>query len=140
MRSQKIREVLDKRDARKKEERRMKEEGFDQIEFPVLVEDEEGSFHLFYDRQEVLRDPDLVWDFGESPQNARLIDSQGRIFTWHYNDLLKTYHPGSQEGVLTIDAVREMLNKYLGDILDKPEFGGEKSVRELFLKIDGYVQ
>lgn len=145
----KIRKALDKRAERRKEGRRKREEerkrereAFDQIEFPILAIDDKGLHHLFHNSQETVNEPDLyldVWEYGEMSRSARLVDSRGRIFTWRYSDILQTYHPGSQEGVLTVDAMREMLEKYFGDLPGKPAFGGEKSVKELFRELNGYV-
>ncbi len=120
-------------------ERQFVEDQYEQVEFPILIEDSKGVYHLFHTSQEIIRDPDLVWQFGKFQLNMKLIDSQGCIFAWIYSDQLETYYPGSQEGVMKIEEVRNMLEAYLDDIPGRPFFGEEKSVKEIFLKLDGYV-
>lgn len=111
--------------------------GFDKIKFPIIIQD--GlDLSIIDDRGHFFADPDIY--FFEFDNNMRLIDANGRQFTWGYSTDQKSNYPDRFIKQLTVDEIREVANHYFKDVKKKPNIGGEKSTRELIDKIRDYCK
>jgi hypothetical protein len=109
--------------------------GFDKIEFPIIIQD--GlDLSIVGDRGHFFGDPDIY--FFEFDSSMRLIDANGRQFTWGYSSGQKSNYPDRFIKQLTVDELREITNQYFKDSKKKPNIGDEKSTRELIDKIWDY--
>ncbi len=109
--------------------------GFDKIEFPILIQDG-FDLSIVSDKEHFFGDPD-IYHF-KLENNVRLIDYNGKFFTWGYNTRQKSNYPDKFVRQLTVDELREIANQYFKDAKKKPDLGNEKTTNELIDKIWDY--
>jgi hypothetical protein len=125
----------------RKEKRRREEEkffsdtwalGFDKIEFPILIQD--GlDLSIVSDKEHFFGDADIY--FFEFDDSMRLIDSNGRQFTWGYSSGQKSNYPDKFVKQLTMDELREIAGQYFKEAKKRLNLGDAKTPRELMDKI-----
>ena len=81
---------------------------------------------------------DCLLNFNDTAESMRLIDAQGRLFTWGHNSRLKSNFPDKFIKQLTVDEIRVTIEEYSKDFKRKPELGAELTTKELIEKLFEY--
>ncbi len=110
--------------------------GFDKIEFPIIIQD--GlDLSIVGDREHFFGEPDIY--FFEFNSSMRLIDVNGRQFTWGYSTQQKSNYPDRFVKQLIVDELREIANQYFKDLKKKPDLRDAKSTKDVIDKISDYL-
>lgn len=110
--------------------------GFDKIEFPIIIQD--GlDLSIVGDREHFFGEPDIY--FFEFNSSMRLIDVNGRQFTWGYSTQQKSNYPDRFVKQLMVDELREIANQYFKDLKKKPDLRDAKSTKDVIDKISDYL-
>ncbi len=110
--------------------------GFDKIEFPIIIQDGH-DLSIVGDREHFFGDADIY--FYEFDSSMRLIDVNGRQFTWGYSTGQRSNYPDRFIKQMTVDELREIANQYFKDSKQKPDIGDEQTTKELIDKIWDYL-
>lgn len=110
--------------------------GFDKISFPILIVDS-PNIDFVYSLTDFASDPDIYhWAF---EKNYQLIDCNGNLWTWTYDNVNKTNLPNSFLQTLTLDEISEVLLRYFSGSIPEPTIKNiiaeTSTVSDLFEKI-----
>ncbi len=108
-----IRKILRKFNSSREEKSRKWEEnllelGFNKISFPILIKNGYDLNLVYFD--EFTSDPDIYyWQF---PIDCELIDVNGYVWSWIYDDRNKTNIPGQFKKGIAVDELKSLMHLY----------------------------
>jgi hypothetical protein len=84
------------------------ESGFSKITFPILIKNGYDLDLVYFD--EFAIDPDIYyWPF---TIDCELIDGNGHVWSWVYDDKNKTNRPGQLKKVIAVDDLKWLIHLY----------------------------
>ena len=138
---EKIKKVLsDRKEQRERKTQKIQADifslGFNKIKFPILIQDGD-DLTAVHDFEHFISDSDI--HFFEFEATVKLIDSEGRQFTWGYNFVFKTNFPNNFVQNMTLEEVKEIADKYFKNSKVKPELGSASTTKELIDILSEYL-